>query len=443
MADVPSISRRTVIAAVGATTIGVGSYLAGVRSADDVPDWLAGRDCAPSPLVTSPTDWPFPHHDRANTGQAPARAGPDWPLDRAWEREWPVGELFELKPMVVADGVVVALLEADPESVLLALSLTDGRVLWRRSARDASYRQVCAASGMAFVEGTVPDSPVRFAARSLGDGAALWTDSFSSHVPQTIVDGRLIAIDRSPDRTRDDTHFALTARDARTGVECWRVVHGGRPGDIAVADDRIILPTRDQGILALDPGSGDRQWRSDVGGDTVAVVERRVVSRRFPGELRAVSLRDGTSEWEVHSEHYLEGGESDEGEQFARPGFEVGAVTSEAVVYLLEVYSDYPRRLQARDLDTGELLWDVGPEPRPVEFHGYSRPIVVGDDVLAVRYARREGTEDPPDALLRLGIADGTELDRITFPANERVYSPVAADSLLIVPTEERVIAYR
>jgi outer membrane protein assembly factor BamB len=159
--------------------------------------------------------------------------------------------------------------------------------------------------------------------------------------------------------------------------------------------------------------------------------------------LRAVALGDGTSKWEVRSDHFLEGGETEDGEQFARPGFEVGSVTSEAVVYLLEVYSDYPRRLQARDLDTGELLWDVGPEPRPVEFHGYSRPLVVGDDVLAVRYARREGSENLPDALLRLDVADGTELDRVPFPADERVYSPVAADGTVIVPTEERLVAYR
>lgn len=160
------------------------------------------------------------------------------------------------------------------------------------------------------------------------------------------------------------------------------------------------------------------------------------------GELKALSLTDGTVEWRVRSERFLEDGEGDDGRQYARPGFEVGAVTPEAVVYLLEVYSDYPRRLQARDLETGDLLWDVGPEPTPVEFHGYSRPVVVGDDVLAVRYARREGGENPPDALLRLDVTDGTERDRMTLRADERVYPPVVADSVLLVPTDERLVAY-
>jgi len=337
---------------------------------------------------------------------------------------------------------VVALVVAAPQSVLLGISNDDGRVIWRRAAEDAEYGQVFAASGMAFVEGEIPNSSDRFAARSLGDGAALWTDASSSHVSQTLAGGRLLTVDRSPDRTRDDTHFAVTALDARTGVECWRAVHGGRPHDIAVADGRVIVPTRDHGVLALDPASGDQQWHSDVGGDTATLVDGLIVSRRFPGELRALSLADGSLKWSVQSEHFLEGGEGNDGTQYARPGFEVGAVTSEAVIYMLEVYSDYPRRLQARDLETGKLLWDVGPDPTPVEFHGYSRPVVVGDDVLAIRYARCEGNENPPDALLRLDVASGTERDRITFPADERVYPTVVADNTLLVPTEERLVAY-
>ena len=442
MFDLPSISRRQALAAVGAAATGAGGYLAGVRSADSVPDWLADRDCVPSPLITSSTDWPFSRHDRANTGHAPTRASPDWPLNQTWEREWPIGDMYELKPLIVADGIVIALLEANPQSVLLALSLSDGQVRWRQPIENAYYGQVCAASGMAFVQGDAPHSSIRFAARSLSDGAALWTDSFFSHVPQTLADGRLLIVGRSPNRTRDDTHFAVTAFDARTGVKCWRAVHEGRPRDIAVADGRVILPTRDHGVLALNPSSGEQQWRSDAGGDTATIVDGLVISRRFPGELKALSLADGSIEWRVQSEHFLKGGKSNDGTRYARPGFEVGAVTSEAVVYTLEVYSDYPRRLQARDLETGELLWDVGPEPTPVEFHDYSRPVVVGDDVLAIRYARREGSADQPDALLRLDVATGTELDRVTFPTDEHVYPPVVADNTLLVPTEERLVAY-
>ena len=327
--------------------------------------------------------------------------------------------------------------------MLLGLSLATGQVRWRRPTRDASQGEVCATAGTAFVEGAVPDSNVQFAARSLGDGGALWTDSSSSHVPQSLAGGRLLAVERAPDRTRDDAHFRITARDARTGVECWRAVHDGRPGDIAVAEGRVIVPTHTEGVLALDPASGERQWRSEVGGDTVAVADGRVITQRFAGELRALSLADGSVEWQVRSDHFGEGGTGDDGTQYARPGFEVGAVTSETVVYKLDVYSEYPARVQARDLETGDLRWDFGPAPAPVEFHDYSRPVVVGDDVLAIRYARRDQRENPPDALVRLDVATGSELDRVPFSADEYVYPPVVADATLLVPTEERLIAVR
>lgn len=93
----------------------------------------------PSPLVTSPTDWPVPCHDRANMGQGLASAGPDLPPERAREREWPVGNGNELKPPGTADGEINVRIQADPESVMLTISLRHGPVLCRRSARDGGY----------------------------------------------------------------------------------------------------------------------------------------------------------------------------------------------------------------------------------------------------------------------------------------------------------------
>lgn len=443
MPDLPSISRRQALAAAGLASTGVGGFLAGVRTAPQAPDWLDGRPCDPSALAASPMDWPFPRYDRANTGHAPAIAGPEWPPSRAWKREWPIGDLYRLRPLVAADGVIVGLLEAEPRSVVLGISSVDGHIRWELPVEDARYGHVCAAGGTAFIETSIPDSNVRFAARSLADGTALWTDTFASHVQQTLAGGRLITVDRSPDRSRDDKHFAVTAFDARTGVRCWRAVYNGWSGGVAVSSNRIVLPTNDNGILAIDPRSGARQWQSEADGGMAAIVGGRVISSRFPGELRAVWLADGSLDWEVRSTHFIDDGTDNEGRQYARPDFEVGAVTPTAIVYVLEVFSDYPRRLQARDPQTGKLLWDVGPEPEPVEFHGYSRPIAVGDEVLAVRYARRKTGEDPPDALLRLDLSTGRELGRVVFEADERVFQPIVVDGFLLVPTDERLIAYR
>lgn len=444
MTDLPSLSRRQLLATVGATATGVSGYVAGVRSADSVPNWLAGRDCSPSPLVTSPTDWTFPQHDRANTGHAPARASPDWPLDQMWELEWPVGGFYRPTPLIIADGTVIAFVDDGQRGVLLAVSLNDGQIRWRRPARNAESGWAAAANGTVFADVPISDSPVQFAARSLGDGTTSWTSNvgLAGLATPKFAAGQLLAVDQSRDSTRNDEQFALVARDGRTGDTCWRTIYDGRPLDIAVADGRVVLTTRESGILTLDAASGERHWRSDVGGDTAAIVDGRVVSTRFPGELRVLSLADGSVEWTIQSEYFIEGVESADETQYARPGFDVGAVTSEAIVYHLSVPSDYPGRLQARALDTGDLLWDVGPEPTPVAAHSYSRPVVVGDDVLSVRSARRGGSEDPPTALLRHDIADGTELDRVSYSVGDIVYRPVVADNTLLVPTGERLVAY-
>ncbi|WP_435347431.1 hypothetical protein [Haloarchaeobius sp. HRN-SO-5] len=55
MPDLSSISRRQVLAAVGVGATGTGGYVAGVRSADSAPDWLASRECSPSPAPNRPS----------------------------------------------------------------------------------------------------------------------------------------------------------------------------------------------------------------------------------------------------------------------------------------------------------------------------------------------------------------------------------------------------
>lgn len=210
----------------------------------------------------------------------------------------------------------------------------------------------------------------------------------------------------------------------------------------AVANDTLVLPTRRSGVVAVDSQTGEEQWRSEASGDSAAVAGGRVVASHFVGTLRAFSLDDGSLAWAVESEYYQPGGENDEGEHFARPSFEVGAVTADTVFYRLEFHGDYPSRLQARDAASGELLWDVGPTPEPVEYHSYSRPILVGDEVLAVRYARVGDGPDPGDALLRLDAETGEERDRLAFDPETRVLDIAVAGGYLLVATRDRLFAF-
>lgn len=348
-----------------------------------------------------------------------------------------------ISALIVADGIVIAFVDDGQKGVLLAISLADGEILWRRRANDAETGWAAVANGTVFVDVEIPDSRVQFAARSLGDGTPLWTsdDGLTSFATPTFAGGHLLAVDTSPDRTGDDEHFALVARDARTGDECWATVHDGRPMDMAVSDGRVVLPRWRHGMLALDVASGEREWKSDINGHTAALVDGQVVSTQPAGKLRVLSLADGSQEWRVQSEFQGEGPESAEERGYTRPDFEVGAITPETIVYRLAPATDYPGRLQARALETGDLLWDVGPDPTPVETHSYSRPVVVGDDVITVRYVREERGDRQTD-LLRHDLADGTELGRLNFPAGNIVYPPVVADSTLLVPTEGQLLAY-
>ncbi|WP_255150821.1 PQQ-binding-like beta-propeller repeat protein [Halorarius halobius] len=439
MPDSPSISRRQALAAAGLATTGVGGYVAGVRTADAVPDWLAGRDCDPAPFVTDPTDWPFPRHDRANTGHAPARAAPDWPLERAWKREWPVGGVSTTTEVVVADGVALLGVQAAPHDLVFAVSLDDGRTLWTRRADRVGVGQPFAAGGLGFAATDTAGPDGGFGARSLADGAPLWHGGVGYHVPRTVAGGRLLASRRLADSDPDRT--SIRALDARTGVECWHTTVDGWAMDVAVSETAAVYAAHDAGPVALDPASGETLWRGAAACDTVAARDGRLVGSHFPGTLRAFSLADGSVEWHVESDHVGDG-TTDDGQGVARPSFEVGAVTPDAVLYTLEVHSDYPSRVQARDLSSGDLLWDVGPDPEPGPYHAYSRPLVVGDDVLVVRSTRSTDGPDPGDALLRLDAATGAERGRLDLPDGRHVLDAVPAGGRLFVATDERLLAF-
>ena len=53
----------------------------------------------------------------------------------------------------------------------------------------------------------------------------------------------------------------------------------------------------------------------------------------FHGKLRAFSLADDSLGWKVRSRHFLAYNTVTDGRRFARPGFEVGAITPTAIVY--------------------------------------------------------------------------------------------------------------
>lgn len=432
MREMPSISRRQLLAGAGVSAVGLGGYVAGARTADAVPDWLAGRDCDPAALATSETDWPFPRHDRANTGHAPARAGPDWPLERVWTREWPVRELYRIAPLTVADGTVFVAAELDVPAGILAFSLSDGTERWRAGAESVRPEPVVSVGGIAFCRTEVPDT-LAVQARAVSDGSLLWERPARSILG--VADGRVFVTDPA---TGDPVR--VDAFDAREGHRCWHVEAGDFPVNAVVAGDRLLLLYRD-GTLAVETATGEERWRSSYGGNTGVVRDERVVVSRFAGELRSLSLADGDLTWSVTSEHYAENERTSDGDPVARPDFELGGVTENAVVYTLSVVSDFPSRVQARSLDTGELLWDYGRTVERRNGYRYSHPVLVGDEAVVVERPPREVPDSTP-ALVRLDVTSGEERGRFDLGTERILAPPVVAGGYLLVATGEGLVAY-
>lgn len=430
MAESRAVSRRRALAAAGVGGVALAGYAAGARTADLVPGWVAGRDCDPPPLATGGTEWPFARHDVANTGTAPDRAALAWPVERAWTREWPVGGFFRLAPLTVADDVVLASIAGGGASGLHAFSLSDGAVQWRAAARNDRPNPVAAPGGVALFRTRPRENPPTVQARALGDGSLRWERPARSVA--SVADGRVVVTE--PPRYDPGR---LTAYDARTGDRCWRTTVGERPDDVVVDGGLIVLLRRGAGALALDAETGERRWRTDLGATTGASAGGRLVATRFPGELRGRSLGDGEELWSVTSEHYAPDQRTADGVQVARPQFDLGALTGSELAYSLNVVSDFPGRVQARDPATGDLLWDFGPSPDRTQDVRYSRPIRVGDDVLV--------TERGPDgdlSVIRVGSSTGRGRSRLQLGASHLLTPPVVAGGTLLLATGRGLVAY-
>jgi outer membrane protein assembly factor BamB len=430
MRDSPSISRRQALAAAGVAATGLGGYVAGVRTAESVPDWLAGRECDPAPFVTDPADWPAPRRDQTNSSHAPAEVGPDWPLDRVWDRKWPVGGFFRVAPLTVSDGVVLASVMAEVHGGLYAFSLADGQPRWQvRVEANDPPRPAVTAGGLAFFQTETPGT-LAVQARALADGSLQWQRPARRIL--AVAAGRLVVTDPAavdPGR--------LVAYDARTGRRCWATTGPGGADAALVDDDTLVVPRRDPGVTALEVATGDQRWQSPHGGDHALLDGDRLLVARFAGELQSLTLVEGSQEWAVTSDHYAPDERNSRGDTVARPDFELGAVVGDALVYTLDVFSDFPSRVQARDVTTGEVQWDYGPTPERGPRHAYTRPVAVGDSVVVV-----EQRDDEWPAVVRLDAATGEERERHLVETDHVLAPPVVSDGRLLVATSERLLAF-
>ncbi|HLX25073.1 MAG TPA: PQQ-binding-like beta-propeller repeat protein [Usitatibacter sp.] len=147
-----------------------------------------------------------------------------------------------------------------------------------------------------------------------------------------------------------DSYFY--AVDARTGVEKWRfhggedpVIHNqvGFQGSAAVVDGVVYVGCRDSNLYAIDAATGKEKWKFNNSGSWVitspAVIDGKVVFATSDSSLfHVVDADTGKSIARQQSKAFM----------FASPAIAKGIVYQGVLNGTLE----------ARDLYTGELIWD-------------------------------------------------------------------------------------
>ncbi|WP_246983376.1 PQQ-binding-like beta-propeller repeat protein [Halorientalis marina] len=389
-------SRRQVLAAAGASGVagtGLGAF---AGAGFDVSFAAAREDCDSPPLSVPDDGWPMPGYDLANTGHAPADVAPA-SLDPSWTVD---RDRTRFGHPLVANGTIL-LPEVDEQvnsrSRIRAFSLATGEERWRTAELccGSSPHGVVVAGDLAFVR-----SEAGVAAVALADGSTVWRETVESgafgSVP-LVADGQVFL------RRRGEDSFTVYAMDARSGDPCGETTVEVDPRHRPALSNTHRFHGTDKGLIALARDDWSVDWRQSLPRTPYTAPryrDGRVYVSGFAGFLHALDADSGTVQWTVEFDHYVPGGRAD-GEEYARPTPEFGAVTADTVVVREEVYSDYSDHVKAFDVASGDLLWDRAP---PAETgSSYANPVVAGDTVFTVEF----DYERDAYRLLELDLATG------------------------------------
>ncbi len=249
------------------------------------------------------------------------------PFRVVWSRG--LGSLIEF-PAVVSDGVAYI---ANSHGTVRALSMRNGRVLWRRDIRHGKMAASPAVVGDELVVHGM-DGVVRVLDRRTG------RRRFAFHVGSPIESSPLV-------RDRIDYFGAwngnVYALDLRTRKLRWAYSSGWKiTSSAAIAGRTLYIGTYGGRLLALTPGSGRLRWWAGVNGriyGTPAVWAGRVfVPSSDGGSPTAFSTR-GRYLWRIHTGSYV----------YSSPAVWGGHV----------YFGSYNGRLYSASARTGNVRWSV------------------------------------------------------------------------------------
>ncbi len=268
-------TRRAVLAACGAA-------LAAGCTAPDVIG--GGREDVEALSCDRTGGWRQHQGDAANSGVATPLPAIDG------ERDVLVEGLDEL---AVGAGVAV---DADgraftgEERAVLAADPDDGAELWRRSLRtDVVGTPVLSCDGV------VVQTRVRTVALDAVDGSVLWKREQNNAKGAPVADGETLYVP-------DDITGAL---DVASGEVRWTAEfdEGVSPQGCCLADGTLVLCGRRDGggfLAGVDPESGERRWRTDLGVRVNAAPVSREGTVYVPDEangVHAVAAASGERVW--------------------------------------------------------------------------------------------------------------------------------------------------
>jgi outer membrane protein assembly factor BamB len=314
------------LAAAGA---GVAYYVvhepvADVHNGDSVPFTPSSpTDSTSQPVSSDPapkygTPWPFYGRTAARTRDASDMTNLSPPYAVRW-KSLSYG-LLEFPPSY-ADGI---LYEATDSGHILALRLTNGKVVWHRRF------------------GKAPNQPAVW-------GGRVYFDTF-------------------------DPHASVYALDATTGKVIWRkVLPAQAESSVLVWRGRVYLGSLDGSVWALSAGSGKVVWRIHASGavkDSIAADDQgRLYFGTYGGAMYSVDAATGRVLWRTQT-HGLSGG-------FRSGNF----YASPAVAYGRVYISNTDGKVYSFAAATGQIAWTS-----TLPDWAYGSPAVAGGRVYATSY---------------------------------------------------------
>ena len=335
--------------------------------------------------------WGF---DDARTGLSPA-SGPVGDLTVAWRID--VFEGYPTGSPVVSDETVYYLhtrggYDRRHESVVSAFAADTGAELWRTTVSETDTDE------LGYHHDSLVVADGRLYARTFEGlhamttaGELLWTHPVPTteqpypRIAPPIVSNGMAVTATYGERTPP---VAVVAVDAETGRPRWRAGFNSRrmPWTLSAADGTVYVPflDGDSGLVALDIGTGKREWSHSLPVDGPVTVAGDTILAPLGGDPESIAAIDRQTRDIVWREP-------------VRRRVETGiAVAGELVYYCSDGL------LVARRLDTGELVWSFG--PRPLVSLSWT-PVVAGQTVYAV--AERPNEEQTPNYLYALDAATG------------------------------------